>query len=201
VSLRALLALLALLFAASSAAQAQAGRAYVRVLGGPAIVHAAQDVGADEAVTATGPAYALSLAVGGMLDDALVLELDLVFARANAAEHDLLGQTAVTGLFAGAGVTYLVLPADVFLSGALGISRSSVRSAPVRIDIEIPQSDASELGFGLHAAVGKTWPLSAQLGLGAALSFLWTSASNPVAGVDTQRQLVSVMAAVAIALR
>lgn len=193
--------LLALWIAASGAAQAQAGHTYVRVLGGPGIVHAAQDVGAEEAVTATGPAYALSLAVGGMLSDALALELDLVFARANAAEHDLLGETAVTGLFAGAGVTYLLLPADVFFSGALGISRSSVRSAPVRIEIEIPQSDSSELGFGMHAAVGKTWPLGAGLGLGAGLSLLWTSASNPVAGVETQRQLVSAMAALAITFR
>jgi hypothetical protein len=185
----------------AQAAQARAGQAYVRLLGGPSLVHAAQDVGEAEAVTATGLAYTLGLAVGGMVSEELALDLDLVFARANAADHDLLGQTALTGVFAGAGVTYFLLPADVFFAGSLGLSRSSVRSAPVRIEIEIPQSDSSELGFGLHAVAGKTWPLGDSVGVGAALSLLWTTASNPIAGVGTQRQLVSALAALAITFR
>lgn len=195
------IALLVMLGLALSPGRLAAQDVYARAIGGPALVHAAQDVGSDEAVTATGPAYALGLALGGMLSAELALNLDLLFSRANAAEHDLLGETAVTGLFAGGGVTYLIEPAGIFLGGALGVSRSSVRSAPVRIAIEIPQSDSSELGFGLHAIAGKTWPLGDRLGAGAALSLFFSTASNPVSGVDTQRQLVSVLAALAISLK
>lgn len=193
------LVLLGLACAASSArAQASEPRqgAQVRLLVGPAYLDASQEVDAAEELGAAGFGYAAQLAIGVMVSDALALNTELSFARSDAAEHEVLGETSVTALFVGLGATYW-LPGQVFVAGAVGATRSSIEGAPIRVQIEVPQSDASEVGFGAQLVLGKTFGVTAGLGLGAALSLGWATASNPVSGVDTNRQVWTALLALA----
>lgn len=186
---------------AVSSARAQAGGqregAQVRLLVGPAYLDASQDVDAAEALGASGFGYAAQLAIGVMVSDALALNTELAFARSDDAEHEVLGETSVTALFVGLGATYWLLPAQVFFAGSVGATRSSIEGAPIRVQIEVPQSDASEVGFGAQLLLGKTFSVARGFGLGAALSLGWASASNPVSGVDSSRQVWTALLALA----
>jgi hypothetical protein len=161
----------------------------LRGLVAPAYLHASQRIG-DEDTTIEGAAIEFQLALGAMLSEALALNMDLVMAHAPAAEHGVLQDTVFTALHLGAGVTYWLMPANVYLAASLGLARSSVEGTPVRIDIEVPTSDPSKVGPGLHLAVGKQWWVSQRVGLGATLSLLSSLCSNPVGGEDTARLLV-----------
>jgi hypothetical protein len=180
---------------AQDAAQRQG--AQVRLLVGPAYIDASQDVGAAEAIGAAGFGYAAQLAIGLMITDALALSSELAFARSDAAEHELLGETSVTALFVGLGATYWVLPADVYFAASFGATRSSIEGAPLRVQIEVPQSDASEVGVGVQLSLGKIFAVTRRLGLGLALSGGFATASNPVSGVDSSRQVWTVLLALA----
>jgi hypothetical protein len=195
------LALFGLACAASSARAQTSEREgpQVRLLVGPAYLDASQDVDAAEELGASGFGYAAQLAIGVMVGDALALNTELSFARSDAAEHEVLGETSVTALFVGLGATYW-LPAQVFVAGSLGATRSSIEGAPIRVQIEVPQSDASEVGFGAQLMLGKTFAVTSGLGLGAALSLGWATASNPVSGVDTNRQVFTALLALAVTI-
>ena len=199
--LRALLAVLAIGGVAGKA-QAQEGGptrhegAQVRLLVGPAYLHMGQDLASAEEIGAAGLGYAAQLAIGAMVTEALALNTELAFGRSDAAEHDVLGETLVSALFIGVGATYW-LPADVYLAGSIGATRSSIESAPLRVQIEVPQSDASEVGFGAQLSLGKTFAVATGFGLGAAFSFGWASASNPVSGVDSHRRVLTALLALA----
>lgn len=191
---------LVLIACACSVAHAQEGGregAQVRLLVGPAYLDASQDVDAAEAIGAAGFGYAAQLGIGVMVTDALALNTELAFARSDAAEHEVLGETSVTALFVGLGATYWLLPAEVFFAGSLGATRSSIEGAPIRVQIEVPQSDASEVGFGAQLSLGKIFGIGRGVGLGVALSAGWATASNPVSGVDSNRQVWTALLALA----
>jgi hypothetical protein len=132
-----------------------------------------------------------------MVTEAFALNTELAFARSEAAEHEVIGETSTTALFVGLGVTYWLMPADVFIAGSLGATRSSIEGAPIRVQIEVPQSDASEVGLGMQLSLGKTFSVAERLGLGLALSGGWATASNPVSGVGSNRQVWSALLALA----
>jgi hypothetical protein len=123
-----------------------------------------------------------------------------VLLRSSAAERGVLQDTTFTALHLGGGVTYWVMPANVYLGASLGIARSSVEGTPVRIGIEVPTADASDLGAGLHLAAGKQWWVSRRVGLGATLSLLGSVANNPIAGHDSPRWLFGATAAFSASL-
>jgi hypothetical protein len=187
----ALTGLLALWLAASAHAQDSppAQRhlgVQLRGFAGPVWLHAIQRIG-DEQTTISGPGAAFELALGAMVGEELALNMDLVLAHSVAAEHGVLEDTAFTAIHLGVGVTYWVMPANVYLAASLGAARSSVDGKPVRIDIELPTSDPSRVGLGMHLALGKQWWLSRRFGLGATLSLLSSLANNPIGGENTDR--------------
>jgi hypothetical protein len=191
--------LLALCMGSAAHAQDAAQRqgAQVRLLVGPSYLAASQDVGAAEAIGAAGFGYAAQLAIGLMITDALAINSELAFARSDSAEHEVLGETSVTALFVGLGATYWLLPADVYFAGSLGATRSSIEGAPLRVQIEVPQSDASEIGLGVQLSLGKVFAVTPGVGLGLALSGGFATASNPVSGVVTNRQVWTALLALA----
>lgn len=182
------------LIAPAGAAHAEGGAprrhlgVQVRGVAGAAYLHAVQSVGDEQAVI-EGPAALVQFALGTMVSEALAINMDLVVAHSPAADHGVLEDTLFTALHLGAGVTYWLMPANVYLAASLGAARSSVEGNPVRIDVEVPQSDASRVGLGLHLAAGKQWWVSRRVGLGATLSLLGSVASNPIGGEDSDRLL------------
>ncbi len=67
--------------------------------------------------------------------------------------------------FIGGGVTYYLMPANVFLSGSVG--PGSFR----RMDTDDDSSVSSDKGFGFQLKAGKEWWISRRWGLGVALSY------------------------------
>jgi len=158
----------------------------LRGVAGPAVLHAVQELGGEQN-TLDGFGAAFEFALGTMVGENLALNMDLLVAYSGAADYGVLQDTLFTAIHLGAGVTYWFMPANVFVAGSIGAARSSIEGNPVRIDIEVPTSDPSEIGLGAHLALGKQWWVSRRVGLGAALSLLSSIASNPDGGADTDR--------------
>jgi hypothetical protein len=185
---------------AQAQAQAPSERRHMgvqlRALAGPAVLHGFQDAGGGDTVTITGVASAFNFVLGTMVGEELALNLDLVLSRSGNADFGVVEDTTFIAVHFGAGVTYWIMPANVYLAASLGAARSSVEGQPVRIGVELPDIDPSRIGFGLHLSAGKQWWISRRWGLGASLSLLGSTASNPMGGTDTNRHIVG--AAVAL---
>jgi hypothetical protein len=167
----------------------------VRALVGPALLYGFQDVGPGASGKTNGVGAEFGFALGAMLTENLALNMDLLLARSANAEHGVLRNTVFAAVYMGAGATYWLMPANLYLAGSLGFSRSSVEGSPIHFDIEIPTNEQSRIGVGAHLALGKQFWLSQRVGLGAALSLLSTMASNPAAGRDTNRYVLVALAA------
>jgi hypothetical protein len=163
----------------------------VRALLGPALLYGFQDVGAGSSGTTRGVGVGLDFALGSMVAQRLALNMDLGFARSADAEHGTLRNTAFSSVFLGGGVTYWLMPANVFLAGSLGLSRSSVQGSPVHLDLAIPTSEQSRIGVGAHLALGKQFWVSRRVGLGAVLSLISGLAANPGGGADSNRYVLA----------
>ena len=161
----------------------------LRGYAGPALLHALQELGGEQN-TLDGFGVAFDFALGAMVSENLALNMDLVVAYSGAADYGVLEDTLFTAIHLGAGVTYWVMPANVYLAASLGAARSSIEGNPVHIDIEVPTSDPSEIGVGAHLAIGKQWWASRRVGLGLVLSLLSSIAPNPTGGENTDRILL-----------
>lgn len=195
--------LVALAAAAPARAQDEAERRHLgvqlRTFAGPVWLHAFQRIGSNQ-TTIDGPGVAFEFALGTMAGEQVALNMDLVLAHSGTAEHGVLQDTVFTAIHVGAGVTYWIMPANVYLAASLGAARSSVEGKPVRIDIEVPTSDPSKVGLGLHLAFGKQWWVSRRIGVGASLSLLSSIASNPVGGEDSDRIVLGPALALSVTL-
>lgn len=172
----------------------------LRAFGGPTLLYAFQDVGAGASGTTRGVGVAFDLALGAMVSERLALNMDLVLLRSADAEHGVLQNTVFSAVHLGVGATYWLMPANVYLAGSLGLSRSSIEGSPVHVQIEIPTHEQSEIGVGAHLAIGKQFWLSRRVGLGATLSVFGSTAGNPAAGRDTNRYVLAATAALALTL-
>lgn len=77
------------------------------------------------------------------------------------------GSAALTGV--GAGVAYYLMPSNVYFSGALMVTRISLRDADDR------KIGETETGGGIDLAIGKEWWVSANWGLGIAGHVMFAS--------------------------
>jgi len=162
---------------------------------GPGFVHAWQDLGEAQADTIEGVSASFDVALGAMVAEHTALGMDLVLSRAGDAEHGVLPSTVFTVVHLGVGVTHWLMPANFYLAGSLGLTRSAVEGSEVRLaELEIADSDPSRIGPSLHLGLGKLWWISRRWGLGASLSMLASSAANPVGDSDTRRNLLGVAA-------
>ncbi|MFI5306585.1 MAG: hypothetical protein ACHQ53_04485 [Polyangiales bacterium] len=166
-----------------------------RALVGPALLYGFQDVGAKGSGSTRGIGFGFDFALGAIVSENLALDMDLVLARSASAEHGTLTDTAFSAVFLGGGLTYWLMPANVYLSASIGMSRSSVQGSAVHLDVEIPKAEQSRIGVGAHLALGKQFWLSRRTTLGASLSLMSGVAANPSGGADTSRYVLAAMAA------
>jgi len=172
----------------------------LRALAGPALLYGFQDVGRYAPGTTHGVGFGVDVALGQMLSETLALDMDLAFARSASAEHGTLTHTAFNAVFLGGGLTYWLMPANVYLAASLGLSRSSVQGSTVHLGIDVPNPEQSRVGPGAHLALGKQFWLSQRVGLGASLSLLTGVSGNPSGGADTNRYLLALMLALTASL-
>ncbi len=174
--------------------------AQARLFAGPALLYGFQSVGEGGSGRTRGVGVGVDFALGTTLAEDLALDMDLMFARSASAEHGTLADTAFSAVFLGGGLTYWLMPANLYLTGSLGVSRSSVQGSPVHLDVTLPSSEQSAVGFGAHLALGKQLWITRGVGLGATLSLLSGVAANPTGGADTDRFVLVAVAALCATL-
>lgn len=202
-ALTSLLAGLALLAAPSQASAQQRGRKHVgvqvRAVIGPSYLsgwQSLEEAGEDEV---SGLASSFNFVLGEMVSESLALNFDLVYARASDAERGVVESTKFTVIHLGVGVTYWMMPANVYLSASLGASSSSVDGATRRfLELEFPDTDTTDVGFGLHLSAGKQFWLGPRWGLGLSLSLLTATSPNPIGRIDTNRNLIGAGAGLSV---
>jgi hypothetical protein len=167
----------------------------LRATSGPALIWAFQDVGQGASGNTRGIGAAFDLALGTMIGDAIALNMDLVLVHSADAEHGVLRDTVFSAVHFGGGITYWIMPENLYLAASIGFARSSVEGNPVRVGIEIPTADQSAIGAGAHLAFGKQWWVSRRVGLGATLSALSSVAGTHGSGRDSNRYVLAVVAA------
>ena len=173
----------------------------LRIAVGPSYLAALQSLGPGQDGSIEGFGVGFDFALAAPLSTELALGADLVLLRSGSAEHGVLDSTVFTALHLGAGLTYWFLPGQSFLSGSLGLARSSVEGDRLRLGVELPDNDPSDVGVGAHLCLGHQLRLGERVGLGASLSLLGSFANNPIGAQDGLRTVLAVTLAVTATLR
>jgi hypothetical protein len=148
---------------------------YLRMQLGPGFTSAKASSGADS-VKVSGGGVGLSLAVGGAIRDNLIIFGEIVVDSATSPSREIGGLPA--GTFqngsanlggVGAGLAYYIMPANVYLSGAVVATTFSLN------DSNHDNVGSTDTGLGIDLTIGKEWFVSANWGLGVAVQVLAAS--------------------------
>ena len=123
--------------------------------------------------------------IGGAIKENLILHATLI-------SNSLLGPTikisgnsstkasdniAVGEAMLGGGLTYYIMPSNIFLSGTLGLGNFSI------IDTNDNNNNVStQRGFSMQLKIGKEWWISKKWGLGISLTYGKTNLTNKPSG-------------------
>ena len=117
--------------------------------------------------------------IGGALKENLILhatftsnnitgpEISSAGSSNNTSNNVTLGEAMMGG-----GITYYVMPANIFFSGSLGMGNFTL------IDTDSETSISTDRGFSMQLKVGKEWWISKSWGLGVALTYGKTKLTN-----------------------
>lgn len=115
-----------------------------------------------------------SIGIGGMVAPNLAINADLfassVFSPSvsqNGVDLGDANNTSITLVGIGAGVTYWIMPANIYVAGAVGLAKAT-------IDVEGQTFDA-DWGLGLDILVGKEFWVGAEWGVGVAAQLIWSN--------------------------
>lgn len=132
----------------------------------------------------TGATSQGSIAIGGVITDNLALHADVFVASLFNPTYENKNGTAVTlndlditmrfGSV-GVGVTYYIMPMNLYLCGSLGLAVASTEVRYTRLGLTFTDTWESQTGFGLNLMVGKEWWVSDNWGLGVAGQFIYAN--------------------------
>jgi hypothetical protein len=150
---------------------------------------AASGVGSDRVHT-VGAGAVTQVAVGWSVYENLILHANLHLAqlsglkRAGGESYDEENEVSTLVGFFGAGASYYFMPANIYVSGAIGPGGVSEIFGPNHEDYE------SDVGFGSSLTIGKEWWIGrhAEWALGVALTGSYYRAPLEVDGVDSNFQ-------------
>jgi len=120
----------------------------------------------------SGTGAQFDLKIGGAVSENLILHATLIsnsLARptfktsgvvVNATNNVTIGEAML-----GAGMTYYAMPANILLSGSVGVGNFTM------MDNNKKNSVSTGRGFSMQLKVGKEWWISRRLGIGAALTY------------------------------
>lgn len=138
----------------------------------------------ERSISISGVSGSFSIDLGGVLTDNLAVSgrlSDLVIVDPTVSlDGNEVGEaqdSTLAALFFGPALTYYVMPVNVYLTAALGLSW-------LRSDTNETEAQSSDLGFGANLDVGKEWWVSDQWGLGVAGRLWWTHVSDSEQGID-----------------
>lgn len=122
--------------------------------------------------TISGLGASLGIALGGFVTPGLAINADLYGSTIlnPSAEVDGFGETGdvdatITFAALGLGVTYYVMPLNLYIAGSLGIGQLQLE--------QNGETAETDFGFTFHATLGKEWFVSQNWGVGVALDFNW----------------------------
>jgi hypothetical protein len=126
------------------------------------------------------------LKIGGAIKENLILHATLTSNTMSGPEITSGGSSQNTSnnltlgeAMIGGGITYYIMPSNIFLSGSLGIGNFTL------IDNDKKTSVSTDRGFSMQLKVGKEWWISKRWGLGVALTYGKTKLTNtPGGGVE-----------------
>jgi hypothetical protein len=140
----------------------------------------AREEGASDEVSFGGFSGSFSFDIGGALTENLILHArfaDLPMfdptVYVNGDKVLEIEDASLTGVVFGPALTYYFMPANIYLTLALGISA-------LVLDTERMEARGSDVGFGSNLDIGKEWWVSDNWGLGIAARFWFTSVSDTV---------------------
>jgi hypothetical protein len=127
-------------------------------------------------ITYRGPGGIIDLKIGGAVAENLILSADFIGRNVPGPDLETVGGTTeldedvvLSDGTIGLGLTYYIMPANVFFSGTVGAGRF-VLVNPTD-DGDDDERVETNPGLSLHAKVGKEWWVSPNWGLGAALGY------------------------------
>ncbi len=178
-------ACMGLVWSSSAEAQTpQSGRRhtgfFLRLSAGLGGTHASLNT--EPKITLTGPGLVSSVAIGGALTENFILHADFFGGTAFSPKIKQGGREigtinadlSLSGL--GIGVTYYVMPMNLYLSGSVGFGVGT---------LEVTLGELStDVGFAGSVMVGKEWWVSDEWGLGVAGQFMYMRLPDQNVDVD-----------------
>ncbi|HKO91828.1 MAG TPA: outer membrane beta-barrel protein [Polyangiaceae bacterium] len=135
-------------------------------------------------VTLSGAAGFFSLDLGGALTQNLVLHgrlSDMVLVNPTVSiggeELGTIDDASLTFYLLGAGLTYYLMPANVYLTGVVGVTKA-------KADNGENTGESSDAGFGFEGDIGKEWWVSDNWGIGIAGRFTYASVPDDAARLN-----------------
>lgn len=120
-----------------------------------------------------------NLKIGGALKENLLLHATLTGRSYSGGEIEIDGITndgsnnmTISENLTAIGLTYYVMPSNVYLSGSIGLGRLSINNA------DTDYQSTTDRGFGMQLEIGKEWWVSKRWGLGAAITYGKTVLTN-----------------------
>ncbi len=136
------------------------------------VVATAQAIDKDNAPISfsTAPGILDGVQIGGRLTETLALffEADSLVMFQNTNPKPKADDGVMYGFLTGLGVGYRVLPANIYLSGAVGATLSDVI-----VGSDVDPIETARVGLGFSAMIGKDWWASDGLSLGLSGQFLY----------------------------
>jgi len=161
----------------------------VRLAGGFGYARASQS-GSDDVVL-SGGGGAASLAFGGIIAPNLALNADLFGMSALGPKVEVNGtdignadNTRMTVAVVGVGLTYYVMPANLYVAASVGAAKGSIETRVRTVLGTVTYKDDSDLGVGVNAMIGKEWWVGREWGLGLAGQFLFATLPGDASDVD-----------------
>jgi hypothetical protein len=139
---------------------------FLRLSAGGGVANSSIDAGSGVDLKLDGTAGDINFAIGGMIAQNLALHGTLWGWSVSDPDADLGGMTgtvdgSITLSALGGGITYYIMPANVYLSGSVGGGT---------LDAEGPgSSGSSDLGLVIDVTLGKEWWVGNSWGLGVAI--------------------------------
>ena len=134
-------------------------------------------------ITYSGPGGILDFKIGGAIAPNLILSGDFIGrsvsgpkAQSVGGTEDLDDDVVLADGTLGLGLTYYVMPANIFFSGTVGVGRF-VLTNPTD-DADDDESIETNPGLSIHAKIGKEFWVSDNWGLGVAAGYGWLGAKR-----------------------
>jgi len=132
----------------------------------------------------SGTGMNFDIKLGGAIKENLILHATIISSAVagptikvgNAPNVDAPSDFTIAEAMIGAGLTYYIMPENIFISGSLGIGQFTVA--------DDNDSATTDKGFSMQLKVGKEWWVSTNWGLGISASYMKTNLKNSLGDIN-----------------